>query len=333
MAAQVRLVQPTDAAGILAIYGPYCESTSVSFEIIAPTVEQMRERITRIAADYPWLVAEIDGQIVGYVYATRHSDRAAYRWAVNVAVYVAAQIHRRGVGRTLYDTLFSILREQGCFKAFAGITLPNPASVGLHERMGFAPAAIFRGVGYKFDKWLDVGWWQLDLQPEHPNPPEPRPFREIRESASVAALLAEGQRRLARELCGPRYNQKASRGEKKGKKEKGKEKKRERRKKKKKKREKKREEKKKRKKEIRKKKEKREKERRERKRERRNEKREKEKKEERGTKRRIREKREYGTKRESSSKLRRCSPSETQSVLPSIDAKRLERATRGGAKH
>ncbi len=162
----IRLAQPTDAAAIQAIYAPYCESTYVSFEVVAPSVEQLRERISRVTAGYPWLVSEIDGQVVGYVYASQHRERAGYRWAVDVAVYVAQAHHRRGVGRALYDTLFSILRQQGYFKAFAGISLPNPASVGLHEHIGFRPAAVFRGVGHKLDRWIDVGWWQLELQPE-----------------------------------------------------------------------------------------------------------------------------------------------------------------------
>src|SRR6478735_8127823 len=98
MAAYIRFAQPNDAAGILAIYGPYCESTQVSFEIVAPSIEQIQERISRITADYPWLVAEIDGQVVGYVYASRHHERAAYRWSVDVAVYVSSGQQRRGVG-------------------------------------------------------------------------------------------------------------------------------------------------------------------------------------------------------------------------------------------
>jgi L-amino acid N-acyltransferase YncA len=197
MATHIRLAQPADAAGILAIYAPYCESTCVSFEVVAPTIDEMRERIRNITAGYPWLVGEIDGQIAGYVYASRHRERAAYRWAVDVAVYIAAAQQRRGLGRTLYDTLFSILREQGFFKAIAGITLPNAASVGLHERMGFREAAVFRGVGYKCGRWLDVGWWQLDLQPERDSPPDPQSFSSMSGSAGVAAALAEGQRKLA----------------------------------------------------------------------------------------------------------------------------------------
>jgi len=197
MAAHIRFAEPTNAAGILAIYAPYCESTCVSFEVVAPTLAQMQDRISRITGDYPWLVGEIDGQIAGYVYASRHHERAAYRWSVDVAVYVAPEQQRRGVGRTLYETLFSILREQGHFKAFAGITLPNPASVGLHESVGFRSAAIYRGVGYKFGRWLDVGWWQRDLQPERDNPSDPHPFRSIQGSPAVAAVLADGERKFA----------------------------------------------------------------------------------------------------------------------------------------
>jgi L-amino acid N-acyltransferase YncA len=200
--AQIRLATPHDASGILAIYAPYCESSCVSFEVVAPSIEQMQERISRISSADPWLVCEIDGQIAGYVYASRHRERAAYRWSVDVAVYVAPEHQRRGLGRALYETLFSILREQGYFKAFAGITLPNPASVGLHERLGFRQAAVFRGVGYKDGRWLDVGWWQVALQPERSNPPEPRPFSEIRDGQGVAAALTKGQQRLRAENGG-----------------------------------------------------------------------------------------------------------------------------------
>lgn len=199
MAALIRFAQPTDAGGILAIYAPYCESTCVSFEIVAPTIEQMQQRINHVTVGYPWLIGEIDGEIAGYVYASRHRERAAYRWSVDVAVYVAAQHQRRRLGRILYSTLFSILREQGYFKAFAGISLPNPASVRLHERMGFRQTAHFPGVGYKFGRWLDVGWWQLDLQREGPDPADPHPFSAIRDSAAVATAMAEAQGKLEAE--------------------------------------------------------------------------------------------------------------------------------------
>jgi L-amino acid N-acyltransferase YncA len=194
MTVQIRVAQPTDAAGILEIYAPFCESTRVSFEVVPPSVEEMRDRIKRISATYPWLVAEADGRIRGYVYGSRLRERAAYQWAVEVAVYVAPNYQRRGLARALYTALFSILRFQGYFKAFASVTLPNEASVGLHQSLGFQPAGVFEGVGHKMDEWLDVGWWQRELRPQIERPQTPRPFPAIYRDLNVAAALAEGER-------------------------------------------------------------------------------------------------------------------------------------------
>lgn len=194
MNAHFRIAEPDDAPAILAIYAPFCESTHVSFEIVAPTAGQMRERIARILPRYPWLIGEIDGAVAGYVYANQHRERPAYRWAVDVAVYIGADYRRRGLGRALYHSLFSLLRQQGYFKAIAGVTLPNASSVGLHEAVGFKPAAVFPGIGYKLGRWLDVGWWQLDLQAPVDKPSEPRPFCEIRDAAAVRDALAGGER-------------------------------------------------------------------------------------------------------------------------------------------
>jgi phosphinothricin acetyltransferase len=191
MAITIRFARPNDAAGILAIYAPYCESSPISFELVAPSVVQMAERIQTITAQYPWLICEIDGEIAGYVYASKIRERAAYRWAVEVAVYVATGYHRRGVAHALYTALFLILREQNYFKAYAGITLPNTASVRLHETMGFRPVGAFSGIGYKLGRWLDVGWWQLDVQAEIENPPEPRPITELLQNERVNAALHE----------------------------------------------------------------------------------------------------------------------------------------------
>ena len=196
MGIKIRIASESDAKGILEVYGPYCAATTVSFEIVAPTNETMRQRISSIIQIYPWIVAEVDGRIAGYVYASQHRERAAYRWAVEVAVYVAADQQRRGIGRALYSALFSILREQGYFQAFAGISLPNRASAALHEGMGFRQAATFSSVGYKLGQWLDVGWWQLELQPPNPKPVEPRPFAAIRDSPAVASALAKQSRDL-----------------------------------------------------------------------------------------------------------------------------------------
>jgi phosphinothricin acetyltransferase len=121
----------------------------------------------------PWLVSERDGALVGYAYGSVHRTRAAYRWSVDVSVYVDRSVHRAGIGRALYAELLETLTRLGYYNAFAGITLPNAASVGLHEAMGFRPVGIYRNVGHKFGRWHDVGWWQLPLREPSPDPAEP----------------------------------------------------------------------------------------------------------------------------------------------------------------
>jgi L-amino acid N-acyltransferase YncA len=116
-------------------------------------------------------VLEEDGEVAGYAYASQHNSRAAYRWAVDVAVYVDPSRRRRGAGRRLYGALLEELRERGYRIACAGITLPNDASVGLHEALGFEPVGIYRRVGWKAGAWHDVGWWQLELTPAGVDPP------------------------------------------------------------------------------------------------------------------------------------------------------------------
>lgn len=202
MRGEIRFATIEDAEGVLAIYGPYCESTCVSFEDVPPTIQQMRERMARITALYPWLVAAVDGRVAGYVYASQHHERAGYRWSVDVAIYLASDFHRRGLGRILYNTLFAILREQGFFKAYAGISLPNASSVGLHEHVGFKPVGVYRGAGYKFGRWVDVGWWQLELQPERRDPADPRRIGEVCETDAVKAALMAGNMGLTAVIRG-----------------------------------------------------------------------------------------------------------------------------------
>lgn len=176
----VRVARPEDAARIAAIYAPYVESTPITFEIDPPSADDMRERVERIQARWPWLVWEDGGRVLGYAYAGEHRARAAYRWCVEVAVYVAAGAQRRGVGRALYGALLPMLVLQGFRNAYAGITLPNPASVALHEAVGFVPLGVYRRVGWKLGAWHDVGWWSRDLAPHDALPSEPVPFPELR---------------------------------------------------------------------------------------------------------------------------------------------------------
>ncbi len=169
----IRLATPQDAAAIAAIYDPEVVSTAISFEEEPPGAAGMERRISGGSPFAPWLVDDEAGTgVLGYAYASKHRERAAYRWSVDVAVYVGADQRGKGVGRALYTSLLALLRLQGFYAAHAGITLPNPASVALHERMGFAPVGIYRAVGYKLGAWRDVGWWQLDLR-EREVPPQP----------------------------------------------------------------------------------------------------------------------------------------------------------------
>jgi L-amino acid N-acyltransferase YncA len=164
-----------DAAPCAAIYAPYVLDTVISLEEQPPTKVDMARRIERISGTHPWLVAEHESEVSGFAYASLHRERAAYRWATDVTVYVDPECHRRGIGRFLYTTLFDLLARQGFHVACAGITLPNQASVGLHESLGFVPIGVYRRIGYKFGAWWDVGWWQRDLVGVGVDPPaEPR---------------------------------------------------------------------------------------------------------------------------------------------------------------
>lgn len=161
----IRMATEEDAAAIAAIYRPFVLETPITFELDPPGEQEMRTRIRTTLASHAWLVAEEHGHIVGYAYGTSHATRAAYRWSVNVSVYLHESIHRRGFGRGLYVSLFEILTAQGYVMAYAGITLPNPKSVGVHEAMGFRPVGVYHRAGYKMNRWHDVGWWERPLSP------------------------------------------------------------------------------------------------------------------------------------------------------------------------
>ena len=176
----IRLADAADAGAVAAIYRPYVESTPISFEVEAPDASEMRARIESTLAMFPWLVEEQGGTVAGYAYATAHRTRRAYQWSVDTAVYIASPFHRRGVGRRLYEALFRVLVMQGFVNAYAGITLPNPASVGLHESVGFQACARYSKVGYKLGAWHDVGWWARELQPHSVDPAPPVAVSQIR---------------------------------------------------------------------------------------------------------------------------------------------------------
>jgi phosphinothricin acetyltransferase len=191
--AVIRLATERDAEQIAAIYAPNVTHTIISFEFEPPTAHEMRRRIEATLQRYPWLVCERhDGTVLGYAYAGAHGSRVAYQWSVDVSVYVHEDARRMGVARALYASLFAALKLQGFYNAYAGATLPNPASVGLHESVGFRPVGVYRGVGYKLGAWHDVGWWHLPLRERvaHPDPPAELPSGV--DSEEWDAALASG---------------------------------------------------------------------------------------------------------------------------------------------
>jgi L-amino acid N-acyltransferase YncA len=172
----IRYADPArDAAACAAVYEPYVTDSVISLEETPPGAAEFAQRIERITRTHPWLVAELDGDTVGFAYGSPHRERAAYRWAADVSVYLAARAHRQGIGRALYERLFELLGQQGIRTLCAGITLPNDASVGLHEALWFTPVAIYRNIGFKHGSWHDTGWWQRQLLPAVVPPPEPAP--------------------------------------------------------------------------------------------------------------------------------------------------------------
>jgi len=194
---ELRLATPADADAIAAIYAPVIRDTVTSFETAVVPPDEMRERIDTTLARYPWLVAETGGAVLGYAYATQHRARAAYAWSVDVSVYLADRARRRGVGRALYVALLDLLTAQGYANAFAGIALPNDASVGLHEALGFTLVGVYRSVGWKLGAWHDVGWWQRGLLAVAA-PAAPVPMRRM-DRAAVSRALAAGTATLARD--------------------------------------------------------------------------------------------------------------------------------------
>lgn len=159
----IRTAVEADAAAIQRIYAPVVLDTAISFEEVPPTVEEMAQRIATTLKTYPYLVAEEDGVIKGYAYASQHRARPAYRWAVDVTVYIAESARRQGIARQLYETLLPMLEAQRFRAAYAGIAQPNEGSVGLHEALGFVHIGTYPEVGFKLGKWHDVGYWRLGL--------------------------------------------------------------------------------------------------------------------------------------------------------------------------
>ena len=171
---RIRPAEPArDAAACAAIYRPFVDDCGVSFEEVSPDAAEFARRIQRLSASHVFLVAEDDREVIGFAYGGPHRERAAYRWATEVSVYIHRRARRQGLGRALYEELFTQLAGRGFAVALAGVTLPNPGSVALHEGCGFEPVGVYRDIGYKAGAWRDVGWWQRRLLTPPGPPAEP----------------------------------------------------------------------------------------------------------------------------------------------------------------
>lgn len=159
----IRLAKLSDARALADIYNPFVLGTTVTFEEVALTSEEMAERIGTVTQAFPWFVAEAEGAVVGYAYATAWKARSAYRRTVESAIYVAPAHGGQGLGRRLYEALLGELRTQGIHAVLGGIALPNDASVALHERLGFEKVGQLKEVGWKLGRWVDVGYWEKRL--------------------------------------------------------------------------------------------------------------------------------------------------------------------------
>ena len=160
----IRLAKKSDAAALLAIYAPYVENTAITFEYEVPTIEDFANRIEKTLGKYPFLVAEEDGLILGYAYASTYYARAAYDWAVELSVYVSQDTRGKGVGSKLYDELEGLLDQMGYMHFLACISLPNEDSLAFHAKRGYQQVAHFPKIGYKFERWHDIVWLQKSLE-------------------------------------------------------------------------------------------------------------------------------------------------------------------------
>jgi phosphinothricin acetyltransferase len=186
---RIRAAHAEDAAAVAAVYAPYVTGTAISFETEAPDAAVMRERIVQTIETHPWLIAEIDGCVAGFAYATRHSLRPGYRWTVDMTVYVDRDQRGKRIGKALHGALLATCRHQGFRSAFAEIVLPHPASIRLHEEMGFRQIGVHRDIGFKLGSWRDIAYWRLGLSEGSAAPGEPLPFSTFKDLPAFEELI------------------------------------------------------------------------------------------------------------------------------------------------
>lgn len=192
----IRLAGESDCPSILQIYAPYITDTFITFECQIPTITEFSKRMANIQRKYPWLVCKINDNIAGYAYASHFNEREAYNWSVIFSVYISPQYHRKNMGKALYFALFELLRLQGYYNAYAGVTLPNMKSERLHESFGFKAIGIYQNVGYKFGSWHDVKWYGLRINEHIQSPAKPKSIQEISNTNEFKTIMEKAEQML-----------------------------------------------------------------------------------------------------------------------------------------
>lgn len=190
---KIRLATEADSDSILQIYAPYITDTVITFEYQVPTITEFRERMTKIQRKYPWLVCEINNDIVGYAYASCFNEREAYDWSVDFSVYINQKYHRMGIGRALYFALIEVLKLQGYNNAYAGVTMQNINSEGFHESFGFRLIGVYENVGYKFGRWHNVEWYGLKIKEYDEKPVKPKSIDEISNTNEFNIIIEKAE--------------------------------------------------------------------------------------------------------------------------------------------
>lgn len=193
---RIRLADGRDCASILQIYASFITDTVITFEYRVPTIVEFGKRITNIQEKYPWLVCEINGNIVGYAYASNFNEREAYDWSVDASIYINPQYHRKKIGKALYFSLFESLKLQGYCNIYAGVTIPNIKSESLHECLGFKTIGVYQNVGYKLGSWHDVKWYGLEIKDHIQSPIKPKDINEINNTIEFKSIIEKAEQMI-----------------------------------------------------------------------------------------------------------------------------------------
>jgi phosphinothricin acetyltransferase len=185
----IRLATEDDSAAMLAIYSEYIRNTAISFEYEVPSVSEFSNRIKNVTEKYPWLICEVNGECVGYAYASKHRERSAYQWSVDYSIYLKPEYYARHIATALYTALTELIRMQGYYNAYAGVTIPNEKSEGLHESFGFKPVGVYHNAGFKHGKWHDVKWYELTISEHASNPEATKTIDQIKQTEAYQNII------------------------------------------------------------------------------------------------------------------------------------------------